>query len=252
MSPLETASTSKINLQIWEKLELQFGSEKESGQYFARVNDITSEGIVIDRPVWLSGEPVFSTAGRFIVTIFREDGAYRFNSRILREYEKEGRRYYILRPPEKLIRHQRRSYVRVGISFPVEFKILTDVIAGKTDFEHTREYAGSSINLSASGILINTLKLLEVDDLLAMKLKDNGIGFDFHFFAIVRRKEELPENRMNAGIEFIVCEDADKYLKPEEKKRLPKGLFVLNERKRQRLVQYVFNYQIEMRKKGLL
>jgi len=252
MSPLETASPSTINIQIWEKLELQFGTDKNTGQYFARVNDITSEGIVIDRPIWLSGEPVFSTSGHFTVSVFRDDGAYRFNSRILREYEKGDRRYYVLKPPEKMFRHQRRSYVRVEINFPVEFKLLNDVISGEVEYSKAREFIGSSINLSASGVLVNTLKLLEVGDMVAMKLKDNGVGFDFHFLGIVRRKEELAENRVNVGVEFIVCEDADKHLKPEEKKRLPDELFVLNERKRQRLVQYVFNYQIEMRKKGLL
>jgi len=252
MSPLETSSFSKVNLQLWEKLELEFGKNKNIGTYFARVQDFRSDGIVIDRPLWLSGEPLFNTKEPFLASIFREDGAYQFNGTIIKKFSKGKQKLFVIKYPETLYRRQRRNYCRVESNFAVHFRQLENVLNGKIKYEDSKEYYGTTVNVSASGILINTLKVIKKDNLIALTINNKEIGIDYPVMAIVRRIEDLPENRLNAGIEFLTGKAARKFVGLKQEKSLPKMLFRFNEKERQRLVQFVFGYQIKLRQKGLI
>ena len=70
--------------------------------------------------------------------------------------------------------------------------------------------------------------------------------------AIVRRIENLPEERIKAGIEFLTDEAARKFVGLKQEKSLPRMFFRFNEKERQRLVQFIFGYQIKLRQKGLI
>lgn len=252
MSPLETTSYNKVNLQLWEKMELEFGKKDNTGLYFSRVQDFMPEGIVIDRPLWLSGEPTFDPKEPFLASIFRDDGAYQFNATIVKTYSKGSQKLYVIKYPNRLYRRQRRNYCRVESNFAVHFRLLEDVFKGKIKYEDSREYYGTTINVSASGILINTLKVIEKDNLIALILNEKEIGIDYPLIAVVRRIEDLPENRINAGIEYLTGEASRKIVGVKQKKNLPKMLFKFDEKERQRLVQFVFRYQIKLRQKGLI
>jgi c-di-GMP-binding flagellar brake protein YcgR len=217
MSPLETSSFNKVNLQLWEKLELEFGKNNNIGTYFSRVQDFRPDGIVIDRPLWLSGEPSFNPEESFLVSIFRDDGTYQFNATIIKNFSKGKQKLFVLKYPETLYRRQRRNYCRVESNFAV-----------------------------------NTLKVIKKENLIALTINNKEIGIDYPVVAIVRRIEDLPENRINAGIEFLTGEAARKFVSLKQEKSLPRMLFRFNEKERQRLVQFVFGYQIKLRQKGLI
>lgn len=252
MSPLEATSANNVQLQLWEKMELEFGKNRNTGFYFARAEDLSNGEILITRPIWLSGEPAFNPSENFIVTIFREDGAYRFNAKIIRSFERKGKHYYAIKYPERFYRHQRRGYVRVEIDVIVHFKILNDVLTGKTAYEDAKEYMASSINLSGSGILINTLKVLKQEDMAALTIRSESLNMDFPIFGIVRRIVDAENNRINAGIEFITSEVLERQIDAKQLKKLPDAIFNFSERRRQILVQFIFNYQIKLRQKGLI
>jgi c-di-GMP-binding flagellar brake protein YcgR len=252
MSPLEMTSFRKVKLQLWEKLELEFGRNRNIGMYFARVQDFRPDGIVIDRPLWLSGEPTFDAKEPFLASIFREDGAYQFNARIVKTFKKGNQKLFVIKYPETLYRRQRRNYCRVESNFAVHFRLLRNVLNGRINYEDSKEYYGTTVNVSASGILINSMKVIKKDDLIAMTMNNQEIGIDYPLMAIVRRIVDLPEGRINAGIEFLTDEAAREIVGSKQEKKLPKMLFRFNERERQRLVQYVFGFQIKLRKKGLI
>jgi len=146
----EPTTLDKVELRLWEKLELEFGTEDNNGIYHARIQDILPEGIVIERPMWSSGEPLFSEHKPFRVTIYRNDGVYQFNGTIIDSYKKNDWQYYILRAPEQINHFQRRDFVRVEINFPVIFKRLNPFLEGKTEYDKLREYIGHSVNFSAA------------------------------------------------------------------------------------------------------
>ena len=107
MSPLEATSANNVQIQLWEKMELEFGKNQNTGTYFARAEDLSNGEILITRPIWLSGEPSFDPSQNFIVTIFREDGAYTFTGTIIRSFKKKNKTYYAIKYPERLYRQGR-------------------------------------------------------------------------------------------------------------------------------------------------
>jgi c-di-GMP-binding flagellar brake protein YcgR len=248
----ETTSLDKVGLRLWEKLEMEFGAEDKTGLYHARIQDILPEGIVIERPMWSSGEPLFSENKPFRVTIYREDGVYQFTGSIIDSYTKNDWQYYILRTPEKINRFQRRDFVRVEINFPIHFKKLTPLIEGKTKYEQIREYTGQSINFSAAGILITAPTYLEKGDLLELKIDESVFGSEFRMPGYVRRVFEESFRGLSAGIEFIISDEMNKYVKGNTREKLPKEILNFTLGERENLVQFVFNYQIKMREKGLI
>jgi len=252
MCPPETTMFNKVKLQLWEKLELEFGKDENTGRYFARVQDFHPDGIVINRPLWHSGEPTFDPNQPFQATIFREDAAYRFNATIIKSFIRDKQNLYVIGYPDELFRHQRRSYCRVDANFAVHFRLLERVHQKEIAYEDCREYFGTTINISASGILINTLKVIKQNDLIAITLNEKGIGITYPIIAVVRRIEDAQDGRINAGIEFLTGDAARKFINPKLEKKLPKVLFRFDERERQRLVQFVFGFQVKLRQKGLI
>jgi c-di-GMP-binding flagellar brake protein YcgR len=252
MCPLEATSANNVQIQLWEKMELEFGKNKNTGICFARAEDLSDGEIMITRPTWLSGEPSFDPSQNFTVTIFREDGTYRFAGTIIRSFKKKNKTYYAIRYPDKLYRHQRRGYVRVDIDAVVYFRILNDILLGKIPYEESKEYIASSINLSGSGILINSLKVLNSDDFVALLIRDRSLNLDFPIFGIVRRIIDADNSRLNAGIEFLTAEVLEKQINSKQLNNLPHTIFNFTERRRQVLVQFIFNYQIKLRQKGLI
>jgi c-di-GMP-binding flagellar brake protein YcgR len=252
MSPLEAAAARSVKIQIWEKLELEFRKGDKKGLYLARVEDIVPDGLMIDRPNWISGEPLFGPETAFVVSVFRQDGTYQYMGRIIRQYIVGARNYYIINRPENIYRYQRRDYVRISVCFPVHFRLLAPILKGEVEYDKAREYVGTSVNFSASGILIHTLKIVALNDLVVMNIIDKEFDFGFPVPAVVRRIIDLPEDKINAGLEFIISENLPRHLSENQVKTLPPEIFLFNEKKRQELVHYIFSYQVQLRKKGLM
>lgn len=254
MSQLETRTLSEnISLQLWERLELQWGSDDEKGIYSARVEDIRDEGILIDRPIWMSGEPAFDVMEPFLATVFRADGAYRFKTSIVKTLKDKGRRYYVASLPQNIYRLQRRADCRVVMELSINFSLIEKFLRKETELKDLKEYYGTTVNLSASGILFESKKVLNVDDLISIYLNNSEIGIAHPILGIVRRLVDInKEDRIQAGVQFIPVEDSYKLVKQEYQKRMPEYLKKFDKKKKQKLMQYIFNYQVKLRQKGLI
>jgi len=252
MSPLEAAPTQNIKIQIWEKLELECRKGDKKGIYLARVEDIVTDGLMIDQPHWISGEPLFGPNATFAVSVFREDGTYQYMGRILRQYIVGARHYYIINRPESFYCHQRREYVRINVFFPIRFRLLAPIVKGEVEYDKAREYIGTSVNFSASGVLVNTQKIVTANDLVVLDIMDKEFAFDNPVVAVVRRVTDLPDGKINAGMEFIISENIFRHLTENQIKLLPPNIFHFNEKKRQELIHFIFRYQVKQRKKCLM
>ena len=251
MYPLELTEQDKLEIKLWEKIELEFKQGDKVGIYTARVEDLADGDIIIDRPVMKSGDETFKSSGNFTVTLFREDCAYRFDSKFADHIKLGNRKLYVFQKPEYIYRVQRRRHVRIEVCIPVKFEMLDDLIEKKQNSSRIVRYKGNAVNFSASGMLLNTDSALKTGDLLAMTVDQKKIKFDFPILAVARRVIDLPDNRVNAGIEFIAREQAERFLGAELMARVPEYLLQFNEQRRQNLIQFVFYYQVNMRKKGL-
>jgi len=251
MSPLELTEQGKIDVKLWEKIELEFKAEDKVGIYTARVEDLAGNDIIIDRPIWKSGDEIFSNSKTFTVTLFRDECAYRFESCFSDRIKLGNRKLYVFCKPEYIFRVQRRRHVRIDVCIPVNFELLEDLLQDSNGSIQTAKYSGTSFNFSASGMLLNTDCELKTGDLLAFTVDKEKIKFDFPVLAVVRRLIELPDNRVNAGIEYVAVEQAERFLGTELLSRIPEYLLQFNEQRRQNLIQFVFYYQVNLRKKGL-
>lgn len=252
MSPLELTKQNKIEIKLWEKIELEFREGEKVGIYTARVEDLSGNDIIIDRPTWKSGQKIFSNDGHFSVTLFRDDCTYRFDSKFSKRINLENRKLYVFSKPEYISRMQRRSYVRINTNIAVDFALLEDLLENSNGSGPAQKHAGFSVNFSASGMLLNTKCPLKIGDVLVLTIDKNKIKFDFPVMAIVRRIIELPDQRVNAGIEYVAVDQAESFLGPKLLARIPEDLLQFNEQRRQNLIQFVFYYQINLRKKGLV
>jgi len=251
MSPLELTEQDKIKIKLWENIELEFKAENKVGIYTARIEDLAGDDIIIDRPIWKAGVEIFGGNDNFTVTLFRDDCAYRFDSSFTDRIKLGNRKLYVFCKPEYIYRVQRRRHIRIDVCIPVKFGLLEELLQDSNGPAQSAKYTGTSFNFSASGMLLNTDCDLKTGDLLAFTIDKEKIKFDFPVLAVVRRLIDLPDNRVNAGIEYVAVEQAERFLGRELLTRIPEYLLQFNEQRRQNLIQFVFYYQVNLRKKGL-
>ncbi|MCK4656445.1 MAG: flagellar brake domain-containing protein, partial [candidate division Zixibacteria bacterium] len=85
-------------LKLWDKLDLEFFYGEQTGQYVGRIEDIREEGLIISRPDWRKGEPLFAEVAVCLITYYRQICAYQFGSRIVRSMTENKKRLYVLSP----------------------------------------------------------------------------------------------------------------------------------------------------------
>ena len=123
---------------------------------------------------------------------------------------------------------------------------------GQEEYENTKEFYSTAVNISASGILINTLKVIDIGDFVALVLRQPDIRINYPVIGVVRRIIEAEEDRINAGIEFLTRDQLDKLLNSAQMDKISEDLVRFDEKDRQALIKFIFTYQIELRKKGLI
>jgi c-di-GMP-binding flagellar brake protein YcgR len=238
-------------LKLWEKLELVVGEGDEAGLYWTRIEDFINDGIIVAAPQYIKGQTLLRDGCDVMIIITRQDAAYKCYSRIRSLGSKDDNRY-LLSPPRRVDRVQRRSTVRIEMLTRIQYADLVPVMEWE-DFEDRCEWHESaSVDISAGGVLMKAVSEVGVDQRLLLKI-DLFAEIDLPEIVagVVRRTVEGKQQRL-VGVEFITAEALDKIFKAEELQRLPKSVRAFNRRAKDRLTNYIFQRQIEMRQKGLL
>ncbi len=238
-------------LKLWEKLELVVGEGEQAGLYWTRIEDFINSGIIIAAPQYIKGRSLLRDGCDVMVIITRQDAAYKCYSRIKSLGDHKDNRY-LLSPPRRVDRVQRRASVRIEMLTRIQFARLVPVMEWE-DFEDRCQWSdGVSVDVSAGGVLMKTDTEIAVDERLLLRIElFNEINLPGIVVGVVRRVFTRNEQRL-VGVEFITDENLEHVFKAEELRRLPKSVCAFNGRAKDRLTNYVFQRQIEMRQKGLL
>ncbi|MDD2717450.1 MAG: PilZ domain-containing protein [Candidatus Wallbacteria bacterium] len=146
------------------------------GNYLSRVVQVHREKEIFFEMPYQSGKSMKLWPQTLVYINFileNEPGAvYTFNGRIQRTGLDKNREVFALLMPEKILRVQRRNYVRISTSFPVNYLSYMQ----KTDLEDKEILVpvlkrGFSVDLSGGGILMRTPAILQKDQVILSSFK---------------------------------------------------------------------------------
>jgi c-di-GMP-binding flagellar brake protein YcgR len=227
------------------------GDEDAQGEYEARIEDFIAGGVIITRPVFVSGQTLLRNGISVEVCFTREDATYRFVSKIQRQ-DFQGRQHTLLSPPRRIKRVQRRRFVRIDCSSRASYAQVTPMLDWENWEDRLKWTKSFCINLSAGGALIKTNSRLEEGTPLLLRLAIFEKWGLPDIVAVVCRRHEKRDTNWFAGVEFLLHNRLNKYFDKNLLLRLPECISSFTTKVQNRLVKAIFNEQIAMRRKGVL
>ncbi len=249
---MQKAARKKKNsdypFDIWEKLEIVVEEKGESGVYIARINDFDANGVVITQPEWIRGRKLLISNAKVFVRFVKSDAMYQFPART-RPLKGKMADMLQLYDIGSIRRLQRREFVRIDYLSKMTFTVLKNLNDANQEYKWL---PSQTKNISAGGIMMQANNQIEAGNLLLLKINNySAMGIPRFVVAICRRIISEGE-ALFAGVEFVIAEELHKYFKPEELAKLPVQVKKFDIQNQNKLVRFVFEEQIEERKKGLL
>jgi c-di-GMP-binding flagellar brake protein YcgR len=209
-------------LSINKKLEVEIQSGTYQGEYLCKVADIIKPGIVITG-LYREGAPLPVRLEQPIKVYYTTDrAAYVFRSTILRRSNKPIP-VLLIEKPESVKRIQRRDYFRLEVSGSV------DLYQKEGRSAKARKIAEAELlDISGGGIKIELADNFSTDELFYIHLKSVLDKKQLIKSSIVR-KAKVNAELYSYGLEFMDISD---------------GL-------REEIIQWIFTYQRENRRRGL-
>ncbi len=237
-----------IPLELWEKITLTVSKNCEQAEFFARVEDLKKNSIVIESPLRQSGSIRLEKGDDVEVSFNRKDATYIFKANIADFFEDEGGSLE-LNVKSDVSRMQRRRFVRLDISGNIHFRVLE--CAKSPDGALSPRVPGSLLNISAGGILFETRFAPRENDILVVSLALKGDEKLENILSVAKRVEKLDDNLHLVGAEFITEDNMADYGLEQLRSLLPAGTGTFDENLQKLVLQFIYKQQIERKKKGL-
>lgn len=234
-------------LKLWEKIEIVVADGDDKGLYLARIEDFIDDGIVISNPEFREGNTLLHDNCEVVVLVIKEDAVYQFYS-LLSKKDSGDKPIFVLTLPREIRRVQRRQFVRIEVVSNIKVANM-----GARDVTKRPSWKDTvCMNISGGGMLIKSILDLDAPDLLLIK-SDIFSQLDIpQPVAAICRRSYLRDNQNHTGIEFIRGDSLTHYFYEQEAKHLPETVAQFDHKTQNKLVTYVFQQQIELRKKGLI
>lgn len=247
-----TAAVGPSNaLRVWERIELQVGDGPEAGHYLARIQDFINGGIVITDPEFLSGGSLLRESISVIVMVRRDDAMYQFTSTIKRAFGRGGRQF-ILSPPRRFERVQRRMFVRVELHSKLSYARIIPLGVWQSYDDRLTWRQSRTYDISGGGTQFRAQDEMPIGELVLLRMeymKDLQLPE-----ALVARVHRcyLAEREWRCGAQFVLADMLSAHLEPRELAALPASVRRFDRNAQNRLSNAIFGLQVELRKKGLL
>ncbi len=214
------------------QLRVAVGGDGRRQSLASRVEDVNRQAIVVAHPT-AEGALVDLPRGTPVEVAYADDAAlYRFVTRV------RGR---ILRPapqlelerPEQVVRIQRREFVRLALSLPVRLRVLALPGEEAAAEEGLACHHGRTRDVSAGGAHVLTSAPLPRGTIVELEVELRPGECFLALGEVVRREPAPPElgpDVVALGVNFLGLELKEQHY----------------------LVNFVFQQQRELRKKGLL
>lgn len=216
--------SGKIYLKIDQKVIIRTPDRPFLGDFPSRVDAIDEQTITLYAPIDREGNLPVKAGELIAVDFFDNIAMYSFESEITGIISDSHVPLIVINRPSEIKKIQRREFVRVAASLPVA--VTRPAISGNT-IEMTFET--TSIDISGSGILITSpVKIKEGEHLrLKITLPDQEVETEG---TVIRTLPNPSSQSYPVGIRY---ENIPEYL-------------------RDRIIAFVFDRQLELRKLGLL
>jgi c-di-GMP-binding flagellar brake protein YcgR len=211
-----------IELQVVHK-------PSESVSYLSRVEEIDARGIWIANPTH-QGSLVLIPVGEEITVFYGDEICiYKFPSVVLSRQKTPLPMLLLAHPePQKVMRIQRRDYVRIPAKVPVEYMI----VSAEQDVTKQKKFKTTSVDISGGGLNLVTNVPLNKQDLLQLTITLDGEPIVLNGI-VIRTSSQVKLNNLKqttAGVQFINIQEND----------------------REKIIKFVFQWQLNKRRKGLL
>lgn len=198
----------------------------EVQRYSSRVENLTEDRIALASPL-KHRTPIFIPPGNFVTVFFSDKlTVYNFRSRVVANVP-ERVPMLIVEAPEFLEKIQKREYVRVSINLNVLFSYQDEEEQTKEVWCKTRDLSGGGLML-VSNKAIQIAKGAKVN--VTFQLDSDNIYVNGELMRVYQELDISGIERQILGVKFVN----------------------LSESNRQFIIKFVFQRQIELRKRGLL
>jgi c-di-GMP-binding flagellar brake protein YcgR len=234
-------------LNLWDRVVLALDKYGVKSEFVSRIEDIKRDSYVLEMPIRQSGELHLQKGDIVEVTYSRRDAAYSFKASILDLFEGEDKSIRIEKR-SGTTRAQRRKYVRLDISGKMHFRTI-DLGAQENI---GAEVGGTLLNISAGGVLFESQARINEKGFLILSFALKGKHALSNILAVVKRCEGSRTKGYLIGAEFISRHNLADYDLEHIDQFLPPGAGTFDDNLQKLVVQFIYNQQIESRKKGLL
>jgi len=214
-------------LRVNQSIDIEVKKGLYKGTFPSKIDEVNEENIKVLAP-YRNGEIVPLRAGTEVNIFFTgNDAAYKFNSEII-DRIKEQVKLLIITPPEEIVRIQRRDYFRLDVKKDAKYRKLDDYELGD-EIDCNKSFIESqTIDLSGGGVRLVNESDLEEGDFIELMIDLSGIK-EVMILGEVKQEYSLP-NGEAVGVEF---KDISRQARDE-------------------IIGWLFDYQRELRKKGML
>lgn len=215
--------TEENIFKINQRLQIEIVGDIETGLYHSRIEDISTEKMVIAMPM-SKGYPVnVSRGSQLFGKIITNGAVYRFKSVVI-DKRMHPLPVWIVSPPSDIKKVQQRAFVRIEIMLPL-----------RLEFIDTEEQENDALNvitkdISGGGLRIVSKQPFKLNRRLKLHIELLEMGMVDAIGEIVRIEHPQPENPVYwVGIKFIHITEAH----------------------RSKIIKFIFKKQLEYRQKGL-
>ena len=201
-------------LKIGQRVE--FYLEDDDIRYTSRIEDITSDRLVVAMPVDEKRRPIIPAQGEQLYGLaVGEKCRYRFFS-VFKGKKRDPIPVWLITKPEVVERHQNRSFVRAAVRLPIQVRII-DTEGRESDLMklHTTDVSGGGLSFavprhvkinSRASIVFTNFPNIGMLSLMARVVRcqplepsDRGWQIGAHFL-------ELNRGTMNKIVHFVFSE----------------------------------------------
>lgn len=214
------------DLKVNKRVEIIIENSYYAGSYPSRVEEILPDIIVLAAPLKRGVVVPLRVGDTIKVNYYGKTAGYSFTTKVIATSYKRIPLIAVEKPQE-FTKIQRRSYIRVPARIPVRFTLLDDQ-KKPTELNCCCE----TIDISGGGVALLSSTALPCGSCMEMELNVPRKGTIRVIGKVARSEEKKTEyGKMTLlGISFVEIEESD----------------------RDKIIQYVFEIQRDMRRKGLI
>ena len=218
-----------FGLQIGEKIELR--KADSTRKYNSSIQDILKENSFQVLMPSQRGQVILIHANEIVEVIFyRNDGVYSFIATATRSFKQNHVYLLELISSANSLKQQRRSYFRLNIILPAQFRILPEM-ESQDKITPVKLESGYVLNISGGGIYLSTSLPLEKDSMIECRV------------ILQNQKEMVVKGKVIRVIEVF---------KHEKMYEAVMEFVDLDDQMRERIIQFIFKEQQKiMRKENL-